>query len=711
MKRKLLLYLTIIYFAAVMMTACGKKDDGVQDVQQAEQTEEPAASYEETQPALSISEDNTAVDVEEPEIDAVYVKSAEEFLVAIAPDTTIVLEPGNYNLSNVIRNAHTVEENMYLERSFASVDDELIVQEVNNLKIKGPEDGKAEIVVEDPYAAVMAFVGCSDITLSNVTMGHAVEKGYCSGSVIRIDGCDNITIENDDLYGCGTYGLECYRSQGVRVNDTTIRECTYGITSIYLSSDMEFNNCVLKECEHLDLIDARMSSIKFNNCQFKDNKTNYDFIMKDSKSSVIFKGCSFGELETERINEMNGGCGTCIFENCTFAGNNLKPVVTVSNAKELLDAIRPGATIYMEPGIYNLSETAQQIYDERGNVWNRTHDYVKFEEVFDGVEIVLDGVENLTIYGLGESREDVSLLVNPRYAAVFKLSYCKNITMMNLTAGHTDRGTCVGNVIDISGGSGFIFNNVDLFGCGVNGIGAYDSCEGIYIYDSIVHDCEYGPFEIESAIGNIYVVNTELSGSNGGGYYGPGGYFLYFVKCFFGEKESNTLYYMDTAERDIQIISCSFSEITAYPDYEPDWEEWYVYEPDGGDNDYSYVPEFNRDALKVVPFDACTIEDSMYRGYSMTDNNSGDVTSFVGEEAEPTDYVKIYFYIDGSAYIYGIDDVEGAYIWNVDSSYTGTLTSADGSRMAKLSLYSDTSEGESDVWMLLSFENKTIWLY
>ena len=106
----------------------------------------------------------------------------------------------------------------------------------------------------------MAFVGCSDITLSNVTMGHAVEKGYCSGSVIRIDGCDNITIENDDLYGCGTYGLECYRSQGVRVNDTTIRECTYGITSIYLSSDMEFNNCVLKECEHLDLIDARMSS-------------------------------------------------------------------------------------------------------------------------------------------------------------------------------------------------------------------------------------------------------------------------------------------------------------------------------------------------------------------------------------------------------------------------------------------------------------------
>jgi len=714
MKKKLFVHILIWALAVSVLYGCGKKDNDNQDKQPGEQVEQSDDADQNNEvTGASSSDENETSDVIVEAANTIHVKNAEEFLMAIASDVNIVLDAGTYNLSGVIRDESKVTGNENLYLSYASMDSEVVVSQVSNMTITGPKDGKAEIVIEDPYSAVMVFEDCQDVALSNVTMGHTVEKGYCSGSVVRLNNCDNMTLTNNDLYGCGTYGIECYRSQGIRVNDCTIRECSYGIVSIWLSSDVEFNNCMMKECEDLDLIDVRTSSVTFKKCVFENNKTDYDFVAKDSKSSVIFKGCFFGELETERINEQIGGLGTCIFdEQCTFKGNILKPVITVSSAKELLDAIRPGATIYLKPGEYNLSECAQQIYEERGNVWNRTHEYVNFEEVYDGIEIVLNGIENLTIYGLGETRNDVTLLVNPRYASVFRLSYCNNVTFMNLTAGHTDRGTCVGNVIDIYGGSGFIFNNVDLFGCGVNGIGAYDICQEIYIYDSIIHDCEYGPFEISGAVNNILVVNTELTGSNGGGYYAPGGYFLTFFKCKFGEQESNTLYFIDTSDKDIEISQCYFSEITEYPDYGDDWEYYPDYEPDdGGDIDYDYAPAFNRDALRVVPFDAATIEDSMYKGYYIIDNNTGDEISLTGEGADPNKFVEVFFYIDGSANIYGIDDIKGQYTWDIDSSYSGVLTSADGKKTGRLSLYSDTSEGESTVWMMIVIENKTIWLY
>lgn len=709
MKKKIFIYSIVTVLMFSMICGCGRKKNIVANENDTQNSADVTSEQEEAKTDSETVQEEAATENAEAS-DAIYVKSAEELLMAIEPGANIVLSDGTYNLSGVIRDKSKIEKNEYLSLSFASYDDEIVVSNVEDMTISGPADGKAEIVVEDPYAAVMAFEWCNNVKLSNVTMGHIVEKGYCTGAVIRLENCVDVTISNDDLYGCGTYGIEADRCQGVRVEDTTIRECSYGIISMRYCTDTEFNKCIFKECEYLDLLDVRYCSITFNNCEFKDNNTQYDFVERNSKSSLFFNGCFFDEIETERINELGNYCGAIVFDDkCTFNGHNLKPAVTVSSAKELLDAIRPGATIYIEPGEYNLTECAKAIYEERGLVWDRTHEYVKFNEVFDGVEIVLNNVDNLTIYGLGDSSADVSLIVDPRYAAVFYLKNCTNVSFMNFTAGHTDRGTCVGDVISIEGGSGFIFSEVDLFGCGVNGIGAYEGFKNVYVYDSIIRDCEYGPLNICDGTGEFYVINTDMYGSNGGGYYDMPADGLYFLRCSFGEKETNKFAFMENAT----IWDCEYSEITEYPDYEYDDIEYYG---DLGYEDYNlemdYCPEFDKSKMKVIPFDYYVIEDTYFKGYQIEDSATGDVTVLKGEEADPSMFAEIAFYPDGFANIYGVADIEGPYTWECDSSYSGVLVSADGKQSGKFSLYAAPSENEdSVVWMLLSIGTKTIWLF
>lgn len=493
---------------------------------------------------------------------AVHVKNAEELLKAIAPDTEIILEEGTYNLTDAYNEMGDLDFSEYA-LSPQGYGSELIIQEVDNLTISGPESGVAEIVTEDAYAAVLSFSYCNNITVSDVTVGHEVEKGNCTGSVIKLEYCTNVTLNDNDLYGCGTYGVEGMRCTDVSVNDCIIRECSYGIISMTLCANATFNDCIMMDCEGYDLIDVYDSSVVFNDCDFTDNHTDYDFVTKYSHSAVIFKGCSFDEEETDRINEQKDGIGACYYdEDCEFTGHFLEPYITVSTAKEFLQAIRPGVTILVEPGTYDLTEIVEEIYENRGDTWENSQDYVKFEEVYDGVEILLTGVDDLTIVGLGDRRAEVEFTVDPRYAAVFKLMNCNDIAFMNLTAGHTDRGDCVGDVVAIEGGMGTIFYDVDLYGCGVNGIGARGDFSMINVYDSYIHDCSEGPFSIREGYDDVYVLNTTMSGSAHVGFYSEGEYKVYFQSCIFGVEETLSLNRLsDEEEEHISMFDCTLANL------------------------------------------------------------------------------------------------------------------------------------------------------
>ena len=60
---------------------------------------------------------------------------------------------------------------------------------------------------------------------------------------------------------------------------------------------------------------------------------------------------------------------------------------------------------------------------------------ISWKNEYDGGELALYGIENLTIRGLVESG-NVEIVVEPRYVSVITFDNCSNIVIEHLTAGH-----------------------------------------------------------------------------------------------------------------------------------------------------------------------------------------------------------------------------------------------------------------------------------
>ena len=235
--------------------------------------------------------------------------------------------------------------------------------------------------------------------------------------------------------------------------------------------------------------------------------------------------------------------------------------VLVSDAGELLKAIAPDTTILLAPGSYDLTLSGE---DEAIAAWNEQFDYVKLRRCFDGIEIVVTDCDGLTLRGAGEG---VHLHLEPRYADVLSFENCRDLTLANLTLGHTpERGSCEGSVVALTDCANVTVDNADLYGCGVYGL-YVRGCGGSFrVLHSVLRDCEAGPFSIEESDCAVSFMNCAFTGSDGGGTYAPAkGGSLHFENCEFGTQETNIWTFRD----DVEKINCVFGEVTQYPDIAP----------------------------------------------------------------------------------------------------------------------------------------------
>jgi len=109
------------------------------------------------------------------------------------------------------------------------------------------------------------------------------------------------------------------------------------------------------------------------------------------------------------------------------------------------------------------------------------------EEIFDGRQLVLKGIRQLTIQG----GKDCHIVVEPRYSFVLKFIDCEDLTLDNLTLGHTQGGHCEGGVLRLWECSNVSINHCDMYGCGTYGIEATYSGY-LNLSSSVIHDCTYG---------------------------------------------------------------------------------------------------------------------------------------------------------------------------------------------------------------------------
>lgn len=154
--------------------------------------------------------------------------------------------------------------------------------------------------------------------------------------------------------------------------------------------------------------------------------------------------------------------------------------IVVKSVDGLLNAIDSDTHIILEPGVYDLTQAA-------GYGKEQAEHYL-WEECFDGRELILRNVRNLTISG----RDGAQIITTPRYAAVLGLRNCSNITIEGITAGHSEGpGSCVGAVISMRYCSAVTIQDCVLYGCGTLGVEGFDSRD-VDVNRCIIKECSLG---------------------------------------------------------------------------------------------------------------------------------------------------------------------------------------------------------------------------
>ena len=181
------------------------------------------------------------------------------------------------------------------------------------IRAKAEDGAEVEICTDNPLVPVLGLYDCSYMFFKNIRLGHHVEPGTCGGSVLYAYNTNGIHVEDSDLYGCGTYGLEGSDTSDVLFDNSTIHDCTYGIMYMIGCGGLRFNRCRFLDNQDLDQIYLdSTSTVWFNECEFSGNKV-----------APQYKQAEFVRC----IND----CYNISFEGCSFKGNSYATFSTGEN--------------------------------------------------------------------------------------------------------------------------------------------------------------------------------------------------------------------------------------------------------------------------------------------------------------------------------------------------------------------------------------------
>ena len=241
----------------------------------------------------------------------ITVSTAQEFVDAIGSNTTILLSDGVYNLSETNQDGFATDE-----KYWGDVRDgkELCIRNVYNLIIKG-ESPDCQIVVDPRDAEVLTFLQCAGITIENITAGHTIQSGVCDSGVLYFEDCSDIRVINTHMFGCGKYGLSFTSVNDVKVENSSIYECTYGIMDVLSCNNIAFTDCVFRDTDGGAAIEETRN-ITFDRCQFANLDNDVLFYVQDCLD-IIVQNSSFINNTAEDLHTSEH----VRFINNTFTGN------------------------------------------------------------------------------------------------------------------------------------------------------------------------------------------------------------------------------------------------------------------------------------------------------------------------------------------------------------------------------------------------------
>ncbi|MCL2260099.1 MAG: right-handed parallel beta-helix repeat-containing protein [Fibromonadales bacterium] len=205
--------------------------------------------------------------------------------------------------------------------------------------------------------------------------------------------------------------------------------------------------------------------------------------------------------EGQYIEEFQGDADECgpIFECPNISG---KRDIAVETPHEFVCAIGSNRNILLSEGVYNFSDCAL------GNIANN---HVSWQ---NGQLNVLN-VQDMSIRGTGSKPSE--LVVDSRDAYVMTFKDSKNITIENVSAGHSEAADgCEAGVFEFSNSSNIKINKTNMYGSGTVGL-SIKYVNDMEVTNSTIYECTQSIMEIMNS-SNISFKNCLFRDNMGGVY-------------------------------------------------------------------------------------------------------------------------------------------------------------------------------------------------
>ena len=449
------------------------------------------------------------------------VQTVDEFLAVLSSNTEITLAPGTYDLTQASDYGKESQNPAYRwearESGFC-----LVIQNVSGLILSG-----TDAVLAPQGNAPIQFEKCTGITLNALSLKP--QGGEMADTVgLFLKECSDVTLDKLTLDQPTGSGITLTQCQNVTVTGCKNR----GAYRIYGSQEVTLDGCEIHNFDasqdaaagvnHSAVLDiAGCENLTVKNCQVANNKTALLLKMEYSRKVYVNENTFTGNAVMEAAFRFWSSAPH--LENNTFQDNaswawyypyseyavdangaditeellspkealkapGAQKEVRVANAEEFLNAIGPDTKIILDCELLDLS-TAPNYGKDGGR-------YYSWEDTFDGPQLVISQVDNLTITAEGDDIKAHTISAVPRYANVLSFRFCTNLTLSGFTAGHTgEPGFCMGGVLDFRDCRQVKVDRCGLYGCGILGITG-NGGDHMTVTNCDIYECSNGGISI-----------------------------------------------------------------------------------------------------------------------------------------------------------------------------------------------------------------------